>query len=86
MNLDRPADPPLVMEGSAAAIWGELLDDNGVPVPAAYASQIAETLSSVYGTESDVIADDVRAFLEQMQGMGFVHQLWDSPLRADAGD
>lgn len=72
LHLDRLADAPLVMEGTAAAIWLELLDDGAHPRRAVREDDMISSLAVGYDTAPEAIAHDVSSFLEQMRESGFL--------------
>jgi hypothetical protein len=62
-----PDGVPLVLEGSAWAVWTALAD--GADTVAA----VAEAAAALMGTEpGDAVARDVTAFLDQLTGAGLV--------------
>jgi hypothetical protein len=62
----------LIIGGSGAAVW------DGLDEPRAFADLVAD-LAASYGTEPDVVADDVAALLADLEAAGYVERL--APVR-----
>lgn len=58
-DLDRLAEPPLVLSGSAEEIWS-LLDGRSI-------EQIVAALAAVHEVGAEAIRADVEAFLQDLQ-------------------
>lgn len=63
-DLERLAEPPLVLTGSAEEIWG-LLDGRSV-------DEVVAALAVVHEVEPDVIRTDVVAFLDDLRARDIV--------------
>lgn len=63
LDLDRPAEPPLVLTGSCAVIWTAVDGERGV-------DEIVALVAEEYGVGADVVGRDVRAFLEDLVARG----------------
>jgi hypothetical protein len=65
LDLDHLDHPPYVFEGSAALIWGYV---DGVRSEAQIATQLAEA----FETPVDVVAADVREFVDRLRELRLV--------------
>lgn len=73
LHLDRPAERPSALLGSAAAIWLQLTNfDCERAVGGVTEDSVTSALAEVFGSPTDVIAPDVRGFLQTMEARGFV--------------
>lgn len=65
LDLDRPERPPLVLEGSAAVIWGLLdgsRDETG----------LCADVAARFAVEVDEVAGPTRDFLSRLHELGLV--------------
>jgi hypothetical protein len=67
IDLDRPADPPMVLEGTAAAIWAAI---DGERTLAGVVAVVAEA----YGLPAEQVRGDVEAFVADLAERGLVRQ------------
>ena len=65
VDLDHLELPPYVFEGSAAQLWACLDGDRSE-------AQIVTDLADAYGAAAEVVAPDVRAFVERLRSLGLV--------------
>ena len=68
-----PDGPIVVLEGSAAVIWDELMRGGS--------GSIAERVADATGASLDSVRADVDAFVEQLIGLGMVSRPLDEPAR-----
>ena len=64
LDLDRPELPPYVFEGSAAEIWAR--------VDGRTEAEIAADLAEAFGAPVEVVATDVRQFIDRLRDLGLV--------------
>lgn len=67
IDLDRLADPPIVLEGTAAAIWAALDGHRTV-------AEVVATVAEEYAVPPDDIRGDVTAFVTDLAGRGLLRQ------------
>ncbi len=65
VDLDHLDLPPYVFEGSAARIWACVDGERSE-------AQMVAELAEVYDVAAEVVAPDVRAFVERLRGLGLV--------------
>jgi hypothetical protein len=65
VDLDHLDLPPYVFEGTAAQIWARVDGDRSE-------AQIVTDLAVAYDVTADVVAPDVRRFVERLRGLGLV--------------
>lgn len=65
LNLTRPADPPVVLEGTAATIW-HLMDQDG------HEEALIAAVARAFGQYEVDVAADVHAFLSHLRSLGLV--------------
>jgi len=65
LDLDHLDLPPYVFEGSAAQIWACVDGDRSE-------AQIVTDLAAAYDASAEVVAADVREFVERLRGLGLV--------------
>jgi len=65
LDLDHLDLPPYVFEGSAAQIWACVDGDRSE-------AQIVTDLAAAYDAPAEVVAADVREFVERLRGLGLV--------------
>ena len=65
VDLDHLALPPYVFEGSAAQIWLRVDGERSE-------AQIVTDLAHAYDVPADVVAPDVRDFVQRLRGLGLV--------------
>ena len=70
LNLDTPMETPVVLEGSAAAIWFALVDDDSNAKPSMKEADIISEVAQDYDLPPETIAEDVREFLNKMLADG----------------
>ena len=71
IDLDRLADPPMVLEGTAAAIWAAIDGRRTV-------AEVVELVAEEYALAADDIRTDVEAFLADLAERGLVQPAEDS--------
>lgn len=67
IDTDRPGDPPVVLEGTAAAIWAQVDGRQTV-------AEVVEAVAGAYGVPPDDVRDDVTAFLADLATRGMVRR------------
>lgn len=77
--MDLCTDEPLRLSPSAAAVWDALLDglspgDDLAAATPRTEPQVAATVAAVFGLSSEDVADDVHAFLRELEALGVVEQ------------
>jgi hypothetical protein len=65
LDLDRLDRQPVVFEGSAAQIWA-CLDGDRTEV------EVVADLAEAFGVPVEQIAPDIRAFIDQLAGLGLI--------------
>ncbi len=65
LDLDHLDRPPYVFEGSAAQVWACLDGDRTE-------AEIVADLADAYEVPADVVAGDVRQFVDRLQDLGLV--------------
>ena len=65
LDLDHLDRPPYVFEGSAAQVWACLDGDRSE-------LEIVEDLAETHGAPVEVVAGDVRQFVDRLQALGLV--------------
>jgi hypothetical protein len=71
IDLDRLADPPMVLEGTAAAIWAAIDGRRTV-------AEVVDLVAEEYALAADDIRTDVEAFLADLAERGLVQPAEDS--------
>jgi hypothetical protein len=71
IDLDRLADPPMVLEGTAAAIWAAIDGRRTV-------AEVVDLVAEEYALAADDIRTDVEAFLDDLAERGLVRPAEDS--------
>lgn len=78
LNLDRPAEQPLAILGSGAAIWHELMPPEGtLERPIRRDSELLERLAERYGCAQESISADVQNFLAELVDRGLIQRSTD---------
>jgi Coenzyme PQQ synthesis protein D (PqqD) len=65
LDLDHVDHPPYVFEGSAAQIWA-CLDGERTEI------EIVTELAEAYEATAEVVAEDVRQFVDRLQDLGLI--------------
>ena len=65
VDLEHLDLPPYVFEGSAAQIWACVDGDRNE-------TQIVTEVAAAYDVPAEVVAPDVRRFVERLRGLGLV--------------
>jgi hypothetical protein len=65
LDLDHVDQPPYVFEGSAAQIWACLDGDRSE-------LEIVTDLAEAYQAPAEVVADDVRRFVDRLRDLGLI--------------
>jgi hypothetical protein len=65
LDLDHLDRPPFVFEGSAAQVWA-CVDGERTE------SQIVTDLAEAFGASVEVVAADVRQFVDQLSDLGLI--------------
>jgi uncharacterized protein YbjT (DUF2867 family) len=65
LDLDHPDLPPYVFEGSAAQVWACVDGDRTE-------AEIATDLAEAFGAPVEVVAADVRQFVDQLRDLGLI--------------
>ncbi|MBM6404324.1 PqqD family protein [Phycicoccus sp. CSK15P-2] len=60
-----PDGPPLVLEGSAAVVWG-------AAVPGGALDEVVERVAHTTGVSAELVADDVVGFVDQLVAAGLL--------------
>lgn len=71
IDLDRLAAPPMVLEGTAAAIWAAIDGRRTV-------AEVVDLVAEEYALAADDIRTDVEAFLADLAERGLVQPAEDS--------
>ncbi len=72
LNLAEPAEPPRALLGTAASTWHALVGEGGDLRPWVAEQDLLSDLATAYATEATVIADDVRALLNDLAAAGYL--------------
>lgn len=65
LDLDHLDHPPYVFEGSAAQVWSSVDGDRNE-------AEIVADLAEAFDAPADVVAHDVRTFIDQLRDLGLV--------------
>jgi hypothetical protein len=68
IDLDRLADPPMVLEGTAASIWAAIDGHRTV-------AEVVDVVAGEYSLPPDDIRADVEAFVADLAARGLVRQV-----------
>ena len=72
LNLENPAAPPVVLEGTAATIW-HLLDEAGTEI------QLVGAVARAFNVHPATVRADVHAFLLHLSELGLASRSGDRP-------
>jgi hypothetical protein len=67
IDLDRPADPPMVLEGTAAAIWAAIDGERTL-------AEVVAAVAEAYGLPAEQVRGDVETFVADLAERGLVRQ------------
>lgn len=67
IDLERPADPPIVLEGTAAAIWAALDGEHTL-------ARVVEVVAAAYELAADEVHADVVAFVADLAARALVER------------
>ena len=65
LNLDRPAEPPRILEGSAATIWWAVDGERAT-------AEVVRSVASSFGLEPAEVEADVVAFVGSLAAVGLL--------------
>jgi len=67
-------DPPFLLDGTAAAIW-DVLAAASEPAQGATVERIAADVAAAYGLGTDLLLDDLPAFIAELEALGLIERL-----------